>query len=443
VRKAGLVLVAIIAASIAGAGGSASAPVAPADRPSVAVVGDSIGRDAEPQVRDEVERTNLITYYHAIAAGYTHYHLFRDPDGAGPQPSFLQMIRAADGPDIVVAELGTGDAFWDHTAAHFEADMRDFLDRVTPHVECVIWIEQKPSRNRAYPNINRLARSYNAVIHRVVRDYSDVRYLHYAAWTDLAGSPSPYFLADWLHLTNAGENELARLVGSAVRGCDPDLTSGPFWDVQDDYWAADAINWAAAEGIVDGYDNDTYRAVIGQFRPPVTRAQAADMLWRFDGARPEAAPHGWTDGVRWIRPALRWGRAAHVLTGFPDGTFRPKVPVTRGQLLGWLWRAAGRPGGFPPSGLPDSTPALRGPLNWAVANDIVAGLGGQFRRGAPVDRAQIAVWLHATQAYLDSLPSPSADPESPPPTTAVPPLTTVVPTTAPPATTTPVTTTLP
>ena len=321
--------------------------------------------------------------------------------------------------------------------------MRDFLDRVTPHVECVVWIEQKPSRNRAYPNINRLARRYNSVVHRVVRNYEDVRYLHYATWTDLAGAPSPYFLADWLHLTQAGERELARLVGSAVRGCDTDLTSGPFWDVQDGFWAAEAINWAAAEGIVGGFENDTYRAAIGQFRPAVTRAQAADMIWRFRGSLPEASPHGWSDGLPWVRPALRWGRAAHVLSGYPDGTFRPTRPVARGQLLGWLWRAAGRPGGFPPSGLPDSTPALRGPLNWAVANDIVAGLDGRFRRGARVDRAQIAAWLFATQAFLDALPAPPPSPQGPVPPTTVPPSTTVVATTVPPATTVPSVTTVP
>jgi hypothetical protein len=432
--------VAVATTTIVWAGGQTAAPAtAPEERASVAFVGDSIGRDAEPEIRANVERTNPLTYYHAIAAGYTTYHLHADPDGSGPQRNFLATVRAADGPDIVVAELGTGDAFWSHGPARFEADMRAFLDAVTPHVECVVWIDQKPSRNRAYPMINARAAAFNRVVHRVVRDYDEVTYLHYAAWTQLAGSPSPYFLADWLHLTQAGERELGRLVGSAVRGCDPDLRTGPFWDVDDDFWAADAINWAAEQGIVTGADNDSYRAVIGQFRPKVTRGQAAQMLWRFKGSVVAPGPHGWTDSEPWLTGPLRWGAATHVLTGYPNHTFRPSVLVTRGQLVGWLWRAAGRPGGFPASGFPDSTPAMRAALNWAKANDIVTAINGRFAPSQPVDRAQIAAWLYATDAFLHPEPPPSTTlpPATTAPPTTLPPATTEAPTTVPPATTVP------
>jgi hypothetical protein len=418
VRRTGVgLLAAVIAATIVLSGPPASAD----ERPTVAFVGDSIGRDAEPEIKAQVERTNRVAYYHAIGAGYVNYHL----------PRLLPAIQPLSGPDIVVAELGTGDAFWSHGPARFEADMRRFLDRVTPHVQCVVWLDQKPGGNRAYPMINERAAAFNDVVHRVVRDYENVRSLHYAAWTDLAGSPGPYFLADWLHLTQAGERELARLVGTAVRGCQDDLASGPFWDVADDFWAAEDIAWAAEEGIVAGFDNGTYRATVGQFRPPVTRGQAAQMLWRLDGSPPAAQPHRWRDGAPWVRDALRWGRSARVLTGYPDGTFRPDEPVTRGQLLGWLWRAAGRPNGFPANTFPDSTAALRGPLNWAEANDVVAGVAGRFDREAPIDRAQIAAWLHATWTFQQVPPPP---PPAPPPTTAPP--TTAPPTTLP-ATTVP------
>jgi hypothetical protein len=344
------------------------------------------------------------------------------------------VVEASDGPDIVVAELGTGDAFWSHGPARFERDMRDFLDRITPHVQCVVWLDQKPGGNRAFPMINERAAAFNDVVHRVVRDYENVRYLHYAQWTDLAGSRGPYFLADWLHLTQAGERELARLVGTAVRGCQDEFASGPFWDVADDFWAADDIAWAADQGIVNGFDNDTYRATVGQFRPPVTRGQAAQMLWRLDGSPAAPQPHHWRDGAPWVRAALRWGRSARVLSGFPDDTFRPNQPVTRGQLLGWLWREAGRPTGFPLNTFPDSTAALRGPLNWAEANDVVAGVEGDFDRQARVDRAQIAAWLHATWNFLHPPPPPTP---APAPSTTVP--TTTVPTTTVPTTTVPTT----
>ena len=398
----------------------AGAPAAADDPPSVAFVGDSIGRDAEPEIRANVEPTNPVAYYHAIGAGYTGYHL----------PLLLPIVQAPTGPDIVVAELGTGDAFWSTSPRRFEIGMRDFLDAVLPHVECVVWIDQKQSRNRAYPMINARAARFNDIVHRVTAEYEGVHALHYQAWTELAGSPSPFFLADYLHLTQAGERELGRLVGSAVRGCDPDRVSGPFWDVQDTFWAADAVNWAAAEGLVSGYANGTYRAVVGQFRPPVTRGQAAQMIWRLSGSPPEPEPHGWTDGRPWLRGALRWGRASGVLSGFADQTFRPAAPVTRGQFLNWLWRAVGEPDGYPLNPFADSTPKLRRALDWAVAEEVASGFGDEFRRERGLNRAEVAVWLRAAHAFLHA-PAPAAGTA---PTTTVPPATTTVPPAAPPTT---------
>jgi hypothetical protein len=75
VRRVGVVVAGIATAVAVGA--SAPAPAVADDPPpaSVAVVGDSIGRDAELEVTAEVTPTNPIAYYHAIAAGWTGYHL--------------------------------------------------------------------------------------------------------------------------------------------------------------------------------------------------------------------------------------------------------------------------------------------------------------------------------------------------------------------------------
>ncbi len=420
-RYAALLVVAVAAAATSGLAGP-PAPVAADEPATVAFVGDSIGRDAEPEITANVEPTNPIAYFHAIGAGYIDYHL----------PLLLDSrhgrVRAVDGPDIVVAELGVGDAFWSHGARRFEADMRHFLNAVTPHVDCVIWIDQKASVNRAYPEINERFAAFNAVVHRVVKDYPNATYLHYAAWTRLAGSPSPYFLADYMHLTQAGERELGRLVGTAVRGCDPDLRSGPFWDVTDDFWAADAINWAAQEGIVGGFDNDTYRAVVGQFRPAATRGQALAMVWRLLGRPSAGGPHGWSDAPPALGPALRWGRATGVATGYGDGTFRPNAPVQRGALVNMLWKAAGRPGPFPTHPWAASAPPrLRAALRWAIANGILGPGGGGFGIHRSVNRAQIAVWLQATDAFLDLPPLPATPPTTVPPTTVPVPTTTAPP----------------
>lgn len=423
-----------VAVSATWSGGDGPPP-ASADQPdSVAFVGDSVGRDAQPEIAAQVTPSNPIAYYHAIGAGYTDYHL----------PLLLPIVEAPDGPDIIVAELGTGDAFWEFTAQQFETSMRRFLGQITPHVDCVLWLDQKPAGNRAYPQINQRARAFNAVVHRVANAHPKATYVHYAEWTRLATAPSPYFLADYLHLTSAGERGLAQLVGTAVRGCDPNLTSGPFWDVQDDFWAADAITWAAAEGLVTGFDNDSYRAVIGQFRPTVSRGQAAQMVWRLRGRPPVGQDHGWRDVPLWLAPALRWGRLQDVVDGYANGTFRPQEDVTRGRLVTWLWKAAGQPTGYPGNHpWADAPPALRLALKWAAAEGIVTGIDSHFRADRTVDRARITVWLQATDAFLHQ--PPTAPPTTIPPTT-LPPPTTVAPTvplTTAPAPTVPPTTLVP
>lgn len=166
----------LVAMTVAPAGWSTAGPSAPAPagaeevaRASVAYVGDSIGRDAEPEIRAAVEATHPIDYFHAIGAGYIGYHL----------PLLLPVVAAPGGPDIVVAELGTGDAFWSTGVGHFEREVRRFLDTVMPHVECVIWIDQKPGGNRAYPMINERAARFNEVVHRVVPSYEGATFLHY------------------------------------------------------------------------------------------------------------------------------------------------------------------------------------------------------------------------------------------------------------------------
>lgn len=428
--RLGAFLVVALAVTATWSDGGGPRPASAEAPASVAFVGDSIGRDAQPEITARVTPTNPIAYFHAIGAGYTDYHL----------PLLLPIVQDPDGPDIVVAELGTGDAFWSSTVQQFETSMRRFLRQVTPHVDCVLWLDQKPGGNRAYPMINDRAEAFNEVVHRVANADPKATYVHYAEWTRLADAPSPYFLGDYLHLTPAGEDGLALLVSSAVRGCDPDLTSGPFWDVQDDFWAADAIAWAAGEGIVTGYDNGSYRAVVGQFRPTVTRGQAAQMVWRLRGTPPVGGGHGWSDVPRWLAPALRWGRFRSVFDGYPNGTFRPDEEVTRGRLLSWLWKAAGQPTGYlGDHPWPDAPQSLRLALKWAAAEGIVTDIG-DFRANGTVDRATIAVWLQATDAFL-ALPPPPAPPTTAPPPSSVPATApaTAAPTTVPPTTVSPTT----
>jgi hypothetical protein len=83
--------------------------------------------------------------------------------------------------------------------------------------------------------------------------------------------------------------------------------------------------------------------------------------------------------------------------GWPDGTFRPTLPVTREGLAAFLHRAAGAPAGpFPDPGFVDVP--LGHPFHteiaWMVATGLTNGFDdGSFRPGHTVTRQETAAFL--------------------------------------------------
>ena len=112
-----------------------------------------------------------------------------------------------------------------------------------------------------------------------------------------------------------------------------------FTDVAADAWYAGAVNWAAAQGIVAGYDT-------GAFGPEdaVTREQLAAMLYRYAGA-PE--PTGGLDGFAdkdaasgYAADALCWAVGEGLLTGKDGGRLDPAGTATRAEVAVILMRFA-------------------------------------------------------------------------------------------------------
>lgn len=112
--------------------------------------------------------------------------------------------------------------------------------------------------------------------------------------------------------------------------------SGGFADVPSGLWCADAVDWAAVQGIVDGYAG-------GLFRPdePITREQLAVMLWRYAGrpAPSAGAALNFPDADAagdYAREALLWAAEEGVLGGYADGRLNPKGAATRAQTARML-----------------------------------------------------------------------------------------------------------
>jgi hypothetical protein len=99
---------------------------------------------------------------------------------------------------------------------------------------------------------------------------------------------------------------------------------------------------------------------------------------------------------------IAWLVERGITQGFPDGTFRPAAPVTRGQMAAFLHRFKGSPPGPRPA-VPTfvDVPAdhvLAASVEWLAAERITVGSaspqGQVFRPAEPVARQQMAAFLH-------------------------------------------------
>lgn len=113
-------------------------------------------------------------------------------------------------------------------------------------------------------------------------------------------------------------------------------------DVPAGAWYAEAVRWAASEGIVSGYSD-------GSFRPddPITREQLAAMLYRFKQSQEGGSAGEWmlrpdyadTETISgYAREAVVWCTMNGILGGYGDGTLRPKEQATRAQAAAMLMR---------------------------------------------------------------------------------------------------------
>ncbi|MEE0206596.1 MAG: 5'-nucleotidase C-terminal domain-containing protein [Peptococcaceae bacterium] len=116
-------------------------------------------------------------------------------------------------------------------------------------------------------------------------------------------------------------------------------TSGSFNDVADGAWYADAVNWAAENGIVNGYEDGTFRPDA-----PLTREQMAAFLYNY------AAYKGYdvsatndlaqfSDAAQvssWAADVVKWAVGADLLHGVGDDKLAPTGTATRAEVAAIL-----------------------------------------------------------------------------------------------------------
>ena len=173
----------------------------------------------------------------------------------------------------------------------------------------------------------------------------------------------------------------------------PEKTAADYFaDVPANSYYADAVLWAAKNGITGGIGN-------GLFGPnqPCTRAQIVTFLWRAAGSPEPKTMSSFADVSMdaYYAKAVAWAVENGITTGTGDGKFSPDATCTRAQSVTFLFRAIGK--------LVDSKAEFSDVLTdsyyanavaWAVENGVTNGIGdGLFGPNNSCTRAQIVTFL--------------------------------------------------
>lgn len=121
----------------------------------------------------------------------------------------------------------------------------------------------------------------------------------------------------------------------------PTAEAAGFTDVADGDWYADAVNWAASEGIVAGYEDNTFRP-----NDPITREQLAAMLmnyaaWKGEDVNARADLSSYNDVASvssWAAETVQWAVAEGLISGMPGNLMEPQGSATRAQVAAILER---------------------------------------------------------------------------------------------------------
>jgi hypothetical protein len=108
-----------------------------------------------------------------------------------------------------------------------------------------------------------------------------------------------------------------------------------FGDVPSDRFYSVPVSWAYFRGITTGKS-----ATVFDPDAPVTRAEMVTFLWRCAGTPDVPDAHGFNDVVAgsFYEAAVRWARKVEVTEGISPTIFGPNEPTTRGQMASFIAR---------------------------------------------------------------------------------------------------------
>ncbi len=163
-------------------------------------------------------------------------------------------------------------------------------------------------------------------------------------------------------------------------------------------WASDAVDFVSARELFQGTGGTQFSPTV-----PMSRAMLVTALYRLV-QEPEAEAPDFPDVPRnsWYARAVAWASETGRAEGYDSGRFGPDDPITREQMVTFLFRHTSS-AGLNPEGSGDLTgfadadqvsPYAREAMTWAVRTGRVTGVAaGRVAPGAGASRAEAAAIL--------------------------------------------------
>ena len=155
------------------------------------------------------------------------------------------------------------------------------------------------------------------------------------------------------------------------------------------------MKWAVENNVTKGTSDTTFSPLAN-----CTRSQAVTFLYRAFGepASKNAGSFSDVPSDAYYAKAVAWAVENDITSGVGDNKFAPDAPVTRGQFVTFLWRAAGCPavsGTSAFTDVADTGAYYYNAILWASENGITAGVGdGKFAPDVICNRAQIVTFIY-------------------------------------------------
>lgn len=159
---------------------------------------------------------------------------------------------------------------------------------------------------------------------------------HWAAGAILrafsAGIISGDTTGDFYPDRNITRAEFVTLVAKRLR-LEPPQSSAGFLDVTEEDWFSEYISAAAAQGIITGFPDNTFRP-----QAEISRQDAVVLLCRAFALEPTFSASllrflDFTDVSSYAQESLAFSVSRGLLAGYNDGLLRPQDPLTRAEAL--------------------------------------------------------------------------------------------------------------